>query len=168
MGPTLTQALWLLPFVLPICLYVAWSDMQSMKIPNRSVVALVVVFAVIGLIIYPLTDYAWRWTHLVVVLVIGVVLNAAGALGAGDAKFAAAAAPLVAAHDFTAMTVIFGASVLAGYLAHRLVKHSPLRRMVPDWASWTAGRRFPMGLPLAVALVVYLALPLIARSGLGI
>ncbi len=42
-------ALWFLPFVLPIALWVAWSDMKFMKIPNKAVLALVAVFAVVGL-----------------------------------------------------------------------------------------------------------------------
>ena len=32
---TASSALWFLPFVLPICFYVAWSDMRAMRIPNR-------------------------------------------------------------------------------------------------------------------------------------
>ena len=54
MALTLTTALWFLPFVLPICIYVAWSDMKYMKIPNTSVLALVGVFAVVGLLALPL------------------------------------------------------------------------------------------------------------------
>ena len=37
-----------LPFVLPICFYVAWSDMRAMKIPNISVIVLALVFVVVG------------------------------------------------------------------------------------------------------------------------
>ena len=96
---TASQALWLLPPVLPICLYVAWNDMRAMKIPNWSVIALVGVFAVFGLIAFDVHDWTWRWSHLAVMLVIGIVANAAGAMGAGDAKFIAAAAPFVAFFD---------------------------------------------------------------------
>jgi len=39
MAVTVSQALWFLPFILPICLFVAWSDMKFMRIPNRSVEA---------------------------------------------------------------------------------------------------------------------------------
>ena len=37
---TASSALWFLPFVLPICFYVAWSDMRAMRIPNNAVLAL--------------------------------------------------------------------------------------------------------------------------------
>jgi hypothetical protein len=75
-----------------------------------------------------------------------------------DAKFAAAAAPFVMVDDLATLAWIFVASVFAGFFAHRIAKHSPLRKLVPDWESWTSGRRFPMGLPLGMTLVGYLVL----------
>ncbi|MDW3118675.1 MAG: hypothetical protein R8G60_13530 [Roseovarius pacificus] len=54
---TSAQALWFLPFVLPICLWVVWSDLSTMRIPNKAVLALTAVFLVIGLIALPLADY---------------------------------------------------------------------------------------------------------------
>ncbi|MBQ1202883.1 MAG: prepilin peptidase [Loktanella sp.] len=158
MGLTSTAALWFLPAVIPIAIYVAWSDLQRMKIPNVAVGALVVVFAVIGLIALPFPDYLWRWSHLGIVLLVGIILNAGGVMGAGDAKFMAAAAPFIAVADLQLVMALFAASLLAGYATHRIAKHSPLRRMVPHWESWTSGRRFPMGFPLATTLVLYLGL----------
>ncbi len=151
-------ALWLLPVAFPVCVYVAWSDMRSMKIPNRAVYALVAGFAVLGLLALPLDVYLWRWTHLVVVLLIGMVLNAGGIIGAGDAKFAAAAAPYIAYGDIRLVLMLMGACVVAGYIVHRLAKHSPARRLAPDWISWDSGNRFPMGMPLGATLVLYLVL----------
>jgi prepilin peptidase CpaA len=51
---TAATALWFLPFVLPIAIWVSWSDMKFMKIPNRSVVSLVAVFFAVGLVALPL------------------------------------------------------------------------------------------------------------------
>ena len=95
MAITAYAALWFLPFALPICIWVAWSDLKFMKIPNKAVLALTVVFLAIGLIVIPLAEYPWRLVHLVVVLIVGFVMNIAGMIGAGDAKFAAAMAPFV-------------------------------------------------------------------------
>lgn len=66
MGLHLTawSALWFLPFVVPICLYVCWSDMRAMKIPNKAVLALALVFLAVGLIALPLADYPWRLLQL--------------------------------------------------------------------------------------------------------
>ncbi|WP_420859809.1 prepilin peptidase [Marivivens marinus] len=158
-GPTLTQAAWFLPAVIPIGLFVAYSDLSRMKIPNVAVYALVIGFAVLGLAALPLEVWLWRWTHFAVVLIVGMVLNAVGAFGAGDAKFLAAAAPFVALSDLSLIFYLLAGSFIAGWLAHRIAKHSPLRRIAPNWQSWESGKRFPMGFPLAMALILYLLIP---------
>ncbi|WP_197917155.1 prepilin peptidase [Thiosulfatihalobacter marinus] len=155
---TASSALWFLPFVLPICFYVAWSDMRAMRIPNNAVLALLGVFVVVGLVALPFGDYAWRLVHVVVILLIGMALNASGLVGAGDAKFSAAAAPFIAFGDLRLVLAIFAATLLAAWVTHRIAKHSPIRRAVPDWESWDQGWDFPMGLALGGALAIYLTL----------
>lgn len=165
---TAVQALWLLPAAIPIAIWVAWSDMKFMLIPNTAVLALVSGYALFGLIALPLDAYAWRWSHLALVLVIGFVANAAGLVGAGDAKFAAAMAPFVAAQDWQLMLVIFAAVLLAAFSTHRMCKRIPaMRRATPDWKSWELTRDFPMGLALAGALLGYLVLAAASSSPLG-
>lgn len=156
MAISLAQAWWFLPFVLPICFYVAFTDISEMRITNQAVIALVLVFLVIGLIPLTLPEYGVRLVQLAGVLALGVVLNAAGVMGAGDAKFAAAAAPFVAPADLRFIIIIFTANLLAAYVTHRLAKHSPLRRMAPEWKSWDIGKKFPMGLALGGTLAAYL------------
>jgi prepilin peptidase CpaA len=151
-------ALWFLPFVVPVCLYVAWSDLATMKIPNKANLALAGIFVAVGLLALPLEDYAWRLAQLGLVLLAGIVLNAAGAMGAGDAKFLAAAAPFVAPGDALILMFLFSAVLLAAFVAHRAARATPLRALAPDWESWTRGRDFPMGLALGPTLIAYLAL----------
>ncbi|MFD0858754.1 prepilin peptidase [Roseovarius aquimarinus] len=153
---TAHAAMWFLPFVLPICFWVAYTDLKLMKITNKAVMTLVCVYLVIGLVALPLDVYAWRWLHLAVVLVAGIALNAIGALGAGDAKFAAAAAPFIALGDLKLILFILAAAAFFGYVIHRIAKHSPLRRLAPDWVSWTREGKYPMGLSLGGALGIYL------------
>ncbi len=149
-------ATWFLPFVLPICFWVALSDLRDMKIPNKAVMTLTAVYLVIGLIALPLDIYAWRWVHLLVVLVAGIALNAIGALGAGDAKFAAAAAPFIAIGDLQMLLLILAATAFFGFVIHRIAKHSPMRRLAPHWVSWTREGKYPLGLSLGGALAIYL------------
>lgn len=155
---TPAEALWFLPFVAPLCLWVMWSDLSAMRIPNPAVLALVAVFLVVGLLALPLTDYPWRLLTMAVVLVAMFLANMAGLMGAGDSKFIAAAAPFVDPGDVAPLALIFAACLLAAYLSHRIAKHSPLRRLAPGWTSWDRGRKFPMGFALGGALVIYLAL----------
>ena len=160
MTSSATAALWFLPAVLPICLSVAWSDMRTMKIPNLAVYALVVVYAVMGLIVLDLNEYLWRWSHLVVALVVGIALNAVRLIGAGDAKFIAAAAPFVAYEDLRGLLWVYVICFLLCYVLHRIAKFTPIRQLAPDWTSWDAGKRFPMGFALATTLMAYLVLAL--------
>lgn len=155
---TASSALWFLPFALPIAIWVAWSDMARMKIPNKAVMALVAVFALVGLIALPFEVWAWRWLHLVVVLAIGFLANMLRLLGAGDAKFAAAMAPFVVVSDLVMFSYLFAAALLGGFIAHRLAKRVPaVRRATAGWESWER-KDFPMGLSLSGALVFYLVI----------
>lgn len=153
-----SAALWFLPFATPIGFWVAWNDLARMKIPNKAVMALFIVYAVIGLVALPLETYAWQWLHLVVVLVAGFVLNMVGLMGAGDAKFAAVMAPFVALGDAAAFCYIYVACSLAALVLHRVARATPaLRNMAPDWESWQR-KDFPMGLALGWMLILYLGL----------
>jgi prepilin peptidase CpaA len=109
----------------------------------------------------PWQTFAWQLTHLVVVLLVGIVMNAAGMIGAGDAKFAAAAAPFVALGDLRLLLALFAANLLAAFATHRLARHSPLRRLAPGWKSWDMGWDFPMGLSLGATLAIYLGLGIV-------
>jgi prepilin peptidase CpaA len=151
-----TAALFL-PLVLPIAFWVAWSDLKFMRIPNAAVLALVAAFATVGLLALPFEVWAWRWSHLALVLALGFLAHAAGLIGGGDAKFAAAMAPYFAAADLRVVLALFGACLLGAFACHRAARSlTPVRTMTGDWRSWTHPG-FPMGLPLAGTLVLYLA-----------
>lgn len=164
MALTASAAWWFLPFALPICLYVAFTDLREMRITNQAVIALAVVFVVIGPFVMTLPDYGWRLVQMVVVLIIGIFLNAGGAVGAGDAKFAAAAAPFIAPGDERLLVALFAANLLAAFTTHRLAKYTPLRKVAPGWKSWNMGWKFPMGLSLGGTLGLYLILGTIYGS----
>ena len=96
-----------------------------MRITNQAVLVLIAIFVVLGLFLLPFETYLWRLLSLVIVLVIGIVLNAAGVMGAGDAKFAAAAAPFIAMSDLRLLMMLFMATLLAAAATHRGVKYTP-------------------------------------------
>lgn len=151
-----TAAIWFLPFVAPIALWVAWSDLKWMKIHNYAVIALVAVYLVIGPMALPLPAWAWGWAGLALVLVVGFVLSSVGLLGAGDAKFAAAMAPFIALADLGSFMLLLSAVIVVSFLAHRLARSSTaIVGLAPDWESWQR-REFPLGLALGPALLLYL------------
>ncbi|WP_415403825.1 prepilin peptidase [Tateyamaria sp. SN3-11] len=152
-------ALWFLPFLVPLCLYVAYTDLASMRITNWTVLAMAAVFVVMGPFLFPMDAYLWQLAQLGIVLVVCMILNAAGAMGAGDAKFLAAAAPYVALGDVRLIMALFAAVLLAAYAAHRIAKHTPLHKLAPNWDSWRQkAKKFPMGFALGPTLALYLAL----------
>ncbi|HEY9037368.1 MAG TPA: prepilin peptidase [Roseovarius sp.] len=153
-----TAAMWFAPLVLPVCAWVAWSDLRFMKIPNKAVMTMFIIYLGVGLIVLPLDIFAWRLVHLVVVLSAGIVLNAVGVVGAGDAKFAAAAAPFIAIGDLQLVLMILAGMMIAGYAIHRIAKHTALRRLAPHWESWTREGKYPMGLSLGGTMAAYLML----------
>ena len=156
MAITAWSAIWFLPLVLPICIWVAWSDMKFMKIPNYAVYSLAAVFVVLGLVALPLAEIPWRLLQLVVVLAIGFALNMIGAVGAGDAKFAAVMAPFIALGDSRFMLYLFAGVLLAAVVTHRVFKRvAAVRNLTPEWKSWST-KKFPMGLALGAALGFYL------------
>ena len=152
----LVAALTFLPIAVVIGIWVAWSDMRFMRIPNQAVLALGAAYLVTGPFVLPFMTYLWGWALCAIVLVAGFVLNAGGALGAGDAKFAAAMAPYFVLSDLRFDMGLFAACLLGAFAAHRLMRAVPAyRRAVPEWASWT-NPRFPMGLGLSGMLIFYL------------
>jgi prepilin peptidase CpaA len=158
MSITVYAALWFLPFVVPLCLYAAYTDMASMRITNPTVLALAAVFVVIGPIALPFETYLWHLLAMAIALVVGIILNAAGVMGAGDAKFIAAAVPFVALGDLRLMLALLMATILAAAATHRGAKYTPIRKMVPHWTSWDQSKKFPMGLALGPTLAIYLIL----------
>jgi prepilin peptidase CpaA len=149
-------ATWFAPFVLPICLYVCFTDMRELRITNQANLALLLVYAVVGALVLPLDAYLWRYAHFGVALVSGMALNAGGVMGAGDAKFIAAAAPFIHVGDLRFLMALGAAVTLAAFIAHRIAKLTPLRRLAPEWESWSSGKRFPMGVALGGTLAIYL------------
>lgn len=156
---TPTEALWFLPFALPICIWVAISDLRDMRIPNIAVLALVALFLGAGLMVLPLDAYGMRLLQLVVVLIAGFIFTSLGMAGAGDSKFAAAMAPFVAPGDYLFFLLLFSMVLIASWITHLSAGRVPaVRRATAGWASWDQGKLFPMGIALAGTLVIYLAL----------
>ena len=154
----MTASAWLLVPALPVGLWAAWSDLARMTIPNRAVLALVAAFALAAPLLLPWPEIGARALQLAIVLGAGVTLNAAGLVGAGDAKFAAAMALYVAPADAAAFLSVLSLALLLAFALHRALRAvPPVRAATPGWASWER-REFPMGLALGPALAAYLVL----------
>ncbi len=149
-------ALAFLPFAIAITIWVSWSDMKFMKIPNQASFAALAIWLVIGIVMVPLHTWAMGWVLGLVVFVATFILFAVRAIGAGDAKFAAAMAPMFIYADLRLLFGIYAACSLGALAAHRTLKHVPaFRAATPDWKSWTHSG-FPFGTALTATLIFYL------------
>ncbi len=141
---------------LPPALAAAVWDLKTMTIPNRLAGATAALFLVFCFATLSLEDALWRLGAAALVLGVGFLLFIAGVMGGGDAKLAAAYAPLIPPADGAAALAILAVSALLGLLALALLRFTPLSR--GSWAVWSDRRHFPYAVALSMALLVYLAL----------
>jgi prepilin peptidase CpaA len=160
---TAVSALWFLPAVVPIAMYIAWNDIRSMKITNGSVMVLLGVFAAVGPFAFGFPQYFWQWLHVPVVLAVCIVLWMLRVMGGGDAKMIAVMAPFFVVGDFLLIINLFAACLIGGLAVHSLFRFTALKNIAPEWKSWNAGRYFPKGLPLSMTLVFYLLIAAFVR-----
>ena len=154
--PPVKEALIFLPFVLPIAVWVAWSDLARMKIPNKAVLAMGALWPLLGWLVFPWQVWLLGVGIMAIVLILGFVGNVAGLFGAGDAKFAAAMAGIFTAGDPVFIAMLYCACSIGALLVQRGLRMIPaVRRLAPDWKSWTHNK-FPFGLALSSMVVLYL------------
>ncbi|WP_309664342.1 prepilin peptidase [Tabrizicola sp.] len=150
-------ALILLIPVLPIAVWAAWSDLKRMKIPNKAVLALAAVWPLIGWWLVPFDAWLWGFALMAIVLVAGYLLFLTGTFGAGDAKYAAAMAPIFVGADYATVMLLVAACLIGALITHRIMRAIPaVRRLTPEWESWTQRRYFPLGFALSGIVVFYL------------
>ncbi len=146
---------------LPLSLYAGLSDLRTMTIPNWVSIALIVAFLLIAPFVLPFETVLWRIGAGAAMLAVGFVLNAVGVMGGGDAKYLAAITPYISFSTVADFMFIFSISLLATLLLHRIaMRIGFIRRATDGWASWEAGRNFPMGISIAAGIIVYLGLKL--------
>ena len=172
---TADAAYWFLPAVIPIAIYVSWTDMSMMKITNRSTIALFLAFLIIGPFAFGFPDYLFQLIHAPIMLAVGMLFWAARIMGGGDAKMIAAMSPFIVQSDLFLFLMLFAATSMGGVVTHLTFRLTPLHRLVPEWKSWTArsdtlrgglfglNMTFPKGLVLSMTLVFYLVLMAIYR-----
>jgi prepilin peptidase CpaA len=166
-------ALWFaIAAMLPLMLLTAWYDLKHLRIPNWLALLVLATFAVAGPWGLPLETFLWRVAAGAAVLGVGFALFAAGLIGGGDAKMAAALAPFVAGEDVPALLLLYAVVTLGLLLllrlAMQLARHGATGwRAVDQYSRPARDRVFPMGLILAVTITIYLLAQAAAVAGPG-
>jgi prepilin peptidase CpaA len=136
--------------------YAAISDLLTFTIPNRLVLAIVLLFAVLA----PFAGIGWSDAALHVaagggILVLGFACFAMGWIGGGDAKLAAAIALFLGVENalmFVAIASIFGGALTFALLAFRQVPvPAPMNRQPWIQRLHSAATGVPYGIALAGA-----------------
>jgi prepilin peptidase CpaA len=151
----LLSPLWLILPILPIAIWVGWSDMKSMKIPNKAVMAMVGVWVLFGWLCHSWQAWGWGFALGAIVLVVGFVMSNFRMLGAGDAKFAAAMAPFFTGGQTVTVLMVVASCLIGAVVLHRILRAIPaVRTATPDWVSWTH-HKFPAGLAVGGMSIIY-------------
>jgi prepilin peptidase CpaA len=152
-----TSALILLVITLPIAVWASLSDLKRMKIPNKAVLTMAAVWPLIGWYLVPFDAWLWGFALMGIVLVVGYLAYVTGTFGAGDAKYSAAMAGIFVGADYGLVMLLVAACLIGALITHRIMRSIPaIRRLTPDWESWTQKRYFPLGFALSGILVFYL------------
>jgi prepilin peptidase CpaA len=152
-----TDAMILMVPALPIAIWVAFSDMKRMKIPNTSVIAMAAIWPLLGWFLVPMSVWLWGFALMAIIFVAGFLLYLTGTFGAGDAKYAASMAGMFVGGSISEILVLLVICMIGSLLVHRLLRSiSFVRTATPDWVSWTQRRYFPFGLALSAILIIYL------------
>lgn len=150
---------------LPVTIWIVWTDVTDMKIKNAAVLATLAIFIFAGFFVMPFDDYSWRYAHIAVALSAGILLSVTIGLGAGDAKYIAAAAPMVVLPDLGTIALLYcgwSLLLLIGMLTAR--RSRTLRAAAPGWVWFEEERRsyVPFGLSLAPTMSSYFLLGALA------
>lgn len=140
--------------VLPILLWIAWTDFWSLRIRNVAVIAAGAVF----LLTAPLIGWPEAGLRLLVaglVFGVGVALFAARLLGGGDVKMGAALLLFIPTGTYTLFAFLFSAALILAIAVVVVLRQVPgLRRAGP--VSLRAKGTVPMGLAFGLSGLLHL------------
>ena len=151
----------------PIGFATAFFDLKTMEIPNWLTGGAALIFLAYVFFALPMDEAIWRLVGGLLVLAICFVLFVVKVMGGGDAKAAAAFAPVVAAVDAPFVLLLLSVTALLGMVAVLLLRRTVFANAEADggWAVWSARGRFPYGVALGSTLIIYLALVAFMVSG---
>lgn len=141
----------------PFALAASYYDLSTMEIPHWVAPAAAAAFTAVVFAGLPFDEALWRVIGGFIVLAIGFLLFAAGVAGGGDVKLAAAFAILIAPVDATVVLILLSVTALAS-----LFVIVGLRKTIMSgggtWRVWNEQKSIPYAVPMAMTLVIYLAL----------
>lgn len=149
--------------LIPMLLYVMWSDAATMRIPNAASLMIFLVFIPTGLMGLPLEVFGWRILHTVIAFFVGFGLFqiSGGRVGGGDLKLIIALTPYVNFNTLGWILVLWSGITLVSLGAFMLARYvlkgesfgmaSLEKHPVPG----SARPYFPAGVSIGLSFIVY-------------
>ena len=143
--------------VVPLSIWICYTDLKFMKISNRDNIIIAVWSGICCLAVLGLTPFLWHIGLGAIVLIITYTIFLTGHLGGGDAKFLAAAAVVTGPSNSFVFYFNLSVLVLLTLLVHRIAaRYLERHGLLGDWVSFGTSRTFPFGVPIALALIYHI------------
>lgn len=151
----MTDYMQLLPLILlaPLLLYVGYSDLRYMRIPNWLSLLALALFTV-TLPVIGLPEAGWRLLAAAIVFCLGFIGFAFRMFGGGDAKFLGALILFIPSQSLTLYAYVFSAAMLVGIGILLAARTLPASRE-SSWVGIASAGKFPMGISIAMSGLVH-------------
>ena len=138
-----------LVWLAPVLVAVGYSDLTSLRIPNKLVVyALIIAVGTAPMLSLP--EIGLRLLAAAIVFAACFAAFCARLMGGGDVKMLAALMLFVPSWSLILFAYVFSAALVVGTLVSMAMLKGTLGWQ-PDWARSNTARRFPMGISIALA-----------------
>lgn len=137
----------------PLLLYVGYSDLRYMKIPNVLSIIAIVGFAA-SLLFFPAEDLMMRVVAASCVFALGFLGFCFRMLGGGDVKILSVLILFVPVSSLSIFMYAFSAALILGVAAVVTLRARPIHA-IKDWQTSRASGKLPMGISIAAAGIVH-------------
>lgn len=150
--------------LVPLMVYMIYSDMKYMKIPNWLSLSVLGVFLATGSWGLPLEVFVWRLAHGGIVFGLGYLLYrfAEGRVGAGDIKLIAAFTPFIPGSHIA--FILMGFAIISFLtLAAFMVARKYLHNENSTWKAFAQRSFVPAGVILGLTVMIFMAVQVADR-----
>lgn len=149
---------------LPVLLYIIYTDLSDLRIPNAAVMVLMIIFAATQLPVLPLQELMMRVFAATAIFGLCLIVFALHLLGGGDVKLLPAVVLFVPSTEWAQFVLALSVSVILTLTILRWLRGFSSGG---KWKSVNQTSRYPLGPAIALAGLVYKPLGAVVISALS-
>ncbi|MEM6489272.1 MAG: A24 family peptidase [Pseudomonadota bacterium] len=151
----------------PLCLYIIYSDVMTMRIPNTALLLMVAIFLPTGYLGLPTEIFLYRLLYTVIAFFVGygiyeIVTRVGIPIGSGDLKMIIASVPWLPIEYFPLYAYLMIPSVIVSISAIMLVRWALRGKTEIEWIEdpevRTRKLRVPAGTVLGLNMILFLGI----------